>query len=276
MSAVAWPTLLTPNPSFAHTALRGAARLWFGIAVLGQWLFGYYTAVVFSRSAMQGGFRAWNKLLFRGYIPGDAIGNALLVMHLLLAVVILIGGPLQFSARIRRNAPTFHRWNGRVYMLSVIVVSVGGAYMVWARRTLGDNIQHAAQTLNAILIVTFAVLALRYAMVRDFATHRRWALRLFFVGNGVWFMRIGDKLWSFLNGGRPVGFDPGGFTGRWPTVWTFGAFLFPLAILELYLQTEKRGSVFGRLAMATVLVMLTVGMSVGLFLAATRMWLPKL
>jgi hypothetical protein len=276
MSAIPLTNRLKLSTPLANAALRGAARLWFVVAVLGQWIFAVYVARVYGTSAARGDLMAWNKTLFRGHIPGDTIGNATLVIHLLLAVIILFGGPLQFSAKIRRAAPVFHRLNGRLYMLGVIVATVGGTYMVWARRTLGDNVQHVAQTLNAILVVTFAVLALRYAMARDFGTHRRWALRLFLVGNGVWFMRVGDQLWTFLNGGRPVGFDPNGITGPFPTVWTFGAYLLPLVILEIYLRTEKRSGPRGRLAMATALMAVTIAMSIGIYLAATKNWLPRL
>jgi hypothetical protein len=275
MSTVAWPHRVELSPSFANAALRRAARLWFMAAVLGQWIFAFYVAVFYGTLTAQGGLEAWNKALFRGYILGDTIGNTLLVLHLLLAVIILVGGPLQFSAKIRRRAPAFHRWNGRVYMVSVIVASVGGTYMMWVRRTLGDNVQHAAQTLDAILIVAFAVAALRYAMARNFGTHRRWALRLFLAGNAIWFKRVGFQLWMLLHGGRPVGFDTKTFSGPFLSIWEFGSYLLPLALLEIYLWTEKRAGERGRLVTATVLVLATVAMSIGIFLVS-KGWLSRL
>ena len=275
MSTDAWTPRVAWSPSFANAALQGTARLWFVVAVLGQWIFAFYVAVFYGTLTAQGGLQAWNKALFRGYIPGDSIGNATLVAHLLLAVIIQFGGPLQFSAKIRRHAPAFHRWNGRVYMVSVIVASAGGAYMVWARRTLGTNVQHAAQTLNAFLIVAFAVVALRHAMARDFGTHRRWALRLFLAGNAVWFKRVGFQLWMFLNGGKPVGFDTNTFTGPFLDIWEFGSYLLPLSLLELYLWSEKRAGARGRFAMATALVVATAAMSIGIVLTS-RGWLARL
>ena len=82
----------------ASATLRGTARLWFFTAVLGQWLFAVYVAMFYGKLTAQGGLKAWTNVLFRGYIPGDTIGNTLLVAHIVLAVVILFGGPLQFSA----------------------------------------------------------------------------------------------------------------------------------------------------------------------------------
>ena len=275
MSTIALPGRVESGTSFANAALRGAARLWFLIAVLGQWTFAFYVVVFYVTLTVCGGLPAWSKALFRGYIPGDTIGNAILVAHLSLAVIILIGGPLQFSAKIRRKVPAFHHWNGRVYVVSVVVASVGGAYMVWARRTLGDNVQHAAQTLDAMLVVIFAVLALRYAMARDFATHRRWVLRLFLAGNAVWFKRVGFKLWMVLTGGRAVGFDDNTFTGPFLSILEFASFLLPLAILEIYLWSETRAGTRGRLATATLLLVATVGMSIGIVLTS-RGWLARL
>ncbi|MFZ8531235.1 hypothetical protein ACO1NH_13755, partial [Staphylococcus aureus] len=73
--------------------------------------------------------------------------------------------------------------------------------------TVGDLGQHLGMSLNALLIVGFAILAWQAARTRDFPAHRRWALRLFLAVNGVWFFRVGLMLW-LLVWRRPMGFDP--------------------------------------------------------------------
>ena len=97
--------------------------------------------------------------------------------------------------------------------------------------------------------MVFATLALRYALARDFKTHRRWALRLFMVVNGVWFFRVGLMFWIAVNQG-PVGFDPKTFRGPFLSFWAFADYLLPLAILELYLRTKDRAGTRGQFAMA--------------------------
>jgi len=87
------------------------------------------------------------------------------------------------------QSPAFHRWNGRVYMVSAFSVSLAGLYMMWFRGTVGGFSQHLAQSLDAVLIMLFAVIALRYAMARDFKAHRRWALRLYLVVSASLFIR---------------------------------------------------------------------------------------
>jgi hypothetical protein len=50
----------------------------------------------------------------------------------------------------------------------------------------------------------------------------------------------------------------------------------PLAILEIYLLTRERAGAGGRFVMTAVLLVLTVAMGVGIFAAATVMWLPRM
>jgi len=259
--------------SSADTALKVAARFWFIIAVIGQWLFAFYVAASYGISGIQGHFTAWNKGAHR-YIPGDTVGNIAIAAHLFIAVIILAGGPLQLIPQIRSKAPRFHRWNGRFYIPAVFMTSLAGLYLVWVRGTIGDVVQHLGVSLDAVLIMIFSVLALRSALARDFRTHGRWALRLFMVVNGVWFFRIGLMLWILINKG-PVGFDSQTFTGPFISFLSYANYLLPLAVLELYLWTKEQPGALRRFAMATVLGVLTLGMAVGVFAATKVLWIPR-
>ena len=73
--------------------------------------------------------------------------------HLLLAAIIIIGGPLQIIPKVREYAPTFHRWNGRLYILTAFIISLSGLYMVWIRGSIGGMIQHISISINAFLII---------------------------------------------------------------------------------------------------------------------------
>lgn len=261
--------------SAASTALESAARLWFVVAVGGQWMFAFYVAALYGGSAARGDMERWSEVLPHGYIAGDPAWNLVIATHLFFAVVILVAGPLQLVPRIRARAPTFHRWNGRVYMLTAFVLSLGGLYMVWTRGAVGDVTQHVAVSINAVLIMVCAGMALWYAVARDLATHRRWALRLFLVVSGVWFFRVGLMLWLVLNRG-PVGFDPETFQGPLLTFLAFAQYLLPLAVLELYLRAKAGAGARGRLAMAAGLLLLTVATGVGIVAATVAMWLPRI
>jgi hypothetical protein len=157
----------------------------------------------------------------------------------------------------------------------VCVTSMAGLYMVWSHNTGSHLVPHIGVSIDAILIITFAALALRYALARDFQTHRQWTLRLFMVVNSGWFFRVGLMFWIFLNQG-PAGFDPKTFTGPFVNFLSFADYLLPLAILELYFQTNARAGTAGRFAMATGLVIVTIAMGIGIGVATMVLWLPRI
>ncbi len=263
----------TPMPL---RALHLAARLWFSVAAVGLWIFAAYVAIHYGGSALRGDMDAWNDVFPGGHIPGDTIGNAAVAVHVLLAVMIIAAGPLQLIPWIRRNAPGVHRWLGRIFAMGGSLAAVAGLYLVWIRgETAGDLPQNLGITLDAILILGFAMVAIRAARRRDFRAHRRWALRLFLVVNAVWFFRIGLSLWLMLHQ-RPVGFDPDTFSGPFLTFLAFSQTLLPLLILEGYLRARDGGSVSARATMAGVLgisALLTAG---GIFAATMILWKPFL
>ena len=121
----------------------------------------------------------------------------------------------------------------------------------------------------------FAALAWRSAVRREFDEHRVWVMRLWLVVGGVWFFRVGFMFWLAFNQG-PVGFDMRTFSGPAITILAFGQTLLPLALLQLYLHAERSGRPLVRYAIAAVIGGATVVMSLGLFAAANKMWLPHL
>jgi tetratricopeptide (TPR) repeat protein len=127
--------------------------------------------------------------------------------------------------------------------------------------------------LGAVLIIFCAVMALRFAIVRNFTAHRRWALRLFLVASASWFFRLGFTLTLVLFG--PIGFDSTTFSGPLLTFWTFAQYLLPLGVLELYLWAQDRPGALGRMATAGVLFVLTLAMGAGIALVAMASWVPN-
>jgi hypothetical protein len=258
--------------SIADTALTAAARFWFGVTVIGQLAFGFAVASFYSLTALRGDYHGWK--FTNGYVPGVTRGNWAVVMHVASAAVLMLAGALQLIPQVRSRFPGFHRWNGRVYMLTALIVSMAGLYMTWIRGSVGDVSQHVGSTLNAVLIWLFAAMALRYALARDFRTHRRWALRLFLVVSASWFIRIMLFL-TFLVFKGPVGFDPATFTGPLLTFLTFGQYLIPLAVLQLYFRAQDHRGALRRMAMACLLFGLTLVMGTGLFAVTMAIWVPE-
>jgi uncharacterized membrane protein len=258
--------------SLADTALKAAARFWFGVTVVGQLVFAFTVASFYALTALRGDYHKWN--FTNGYVPGLSMGNTAVVMHVASAVIIMLAGAVQLVPQVRNRFPVFHRWNGRIYMLTAVALSVAGLYMTWIRGSVGDLSVHLGSTLNAVLIWLCGAMALRYALARDFKTHRRWALRFFLVVSASWFFRIGFFL-SFLVFKGPFGFDPTTFRGPFLTFMTFAQYLIPLAVLEIYLRAQDRPGALRRMATAGMLFALTFVMGAGLFAVATAAWVPQ-
>ena len=245
--------------------LRAASLFWFAAMLLGQWAFFYYIAAFYGVSTFAGDFEVWNRLEALGrhpYVAGDTGGNIAYAAHALAAGFIALGGILQLVPWIRTHAPTFHHWNGRLFLLTVMGLSLSGFYLVWIRHTSPTFIQGVATTINGVLILSFAALALRTAMARDIDSHSRWAMRLYLVSNAQWFLRVGIFGYFFvatLAGAHPSFSDP------FFSFWTWGCFLVPITVLQFYFLARDRGGALTRTAMAAALSVLTLLMGAGIF-----------
>lgn len=256
---------LTPRRSLSGGVLRAAGVFWFLVALAGQWAFFYYIAAFYGTSTIAGHFEVWNRLEAFGrtpYVAGDTSGNIAYAAHALGAGIIALGGALQLIPQIREHAPTFHRWNGRLFLLTVTALSLSGFYLVWVRHTSPTLTQGISTTINGVLILAFAALALRAAMARDFDSHPRWAMRLYLVSNAQWFLRVG--LFGYFIVSQLVGYKAS-FSDPFLRFWTFGCYLAPLAVLQVYFIARDRGGAFARLATAAGLVALTLVMGAGIF-----------
>jgi tetratricopeptide (TPR) repeat protein len=157
-------------------------------------------------------------------------------------------------------------------MATVLCLSITGLYMIWIRGTAAPLIADLAITLNALFILGFGWLSLRSAMQRDIASHRRWALRLYLVSNAQWFTRVGLFAWLIIAQG-PVGMGAN-FDGPVVIFWSFGCYLVPLIVLELYLRTKQNAATSRKLFMAATLAIaagLTVVGTVGVSMFS---WIP--
>lgn len=256
----------------APKALKIATQLLFGTAVIGQLIFVYYIISFYGGSTINGDFAQWNKVMHHGLIDDDWIGNFFLMLHIFLAAVITFGGPLQFIPKIRIKFPVFHRWNGRIYIVTAFLISIAGLYMVHARGVIGGNIMKLGNTINASMIMIFAGMAWRTAVKRDFISHKIWAIRTFLVVSGVWFFRIGFGLWIILNGGSAPG-STETLEGPFDQFLALAHALLPLIIFELYRVVKNTENRKGQLVMTGFLGVLTIALAAGIFMATMIFWI---
>jgi tetratricopeptide (TPR) repeat protein len=273
MSTAVMPASVRQSP-LAEKALRAAAGFWLAVTVVGQFIFAFAVASFYGLTALRGDYFPWHKFISRGHVAGDTAGNSAVAAHVASAAVIMIAGSLQLIPQIRNRFPVFHRWNGRIYMSFAVLGGAAGLYLTWIRGTVGDLSQHIGSSLGAVLIFLFAGLALRSALARDFIAHRRYALRLFLVVSGAFFIRLVLVLSAVIFKG-PVGFNSQTFTGPFLTFLTFGQYLVPLAVLEIYFRAQDRPTARNRFAAAGLLFVMTLVMIGGIFAVSLTAWMPQ-
>ncbi|WP_420320383.1 DUF2306 domain-containing protein [Flagellimonas sp.] len=219
--------------------LEHTTIFWFTVTLTGQWIFAAYVAIYHGYKILENGMESMGgKHMPNGYIVGDSAGNALLASHLIIPIFVILAGPLQLVPKIQKDYRGFHKWIGRVYLPTIFILSLGGIYLTWSRPrpSFGSIFQDIAITVEGILIILFAIQTLRFAFQKKIEQHRKWAVRLFIVASGVWFLRIGYRTWFFIE--DLLGFQVDNFFDY----WSFASYLIPLAILELYLKVKKSKS----------------------------------
>lgn len=258
---------LNPHDIKAQTTLKITGLFWFAIVVLGQWAFLYYIAAFYGVSIISGDISIWNRYEPLGSTPfkvGDTAGNTMFGIHALGAGIVAFAGILQLIPQVRQWAPRFHRWNGRVFLVTVIALSLSGFYLVWVRGSSPSTLSAIGTTINGLLILSFSYLTLARIRAKAIASHRRWALRLFLVANAQWFLRVG--VFSYLMVGNALGAEPN-LNSPFFIFWTFGCYLLPLAMLELFLYAKSHNYTliaWGVSALVLALTLLMLGGIIGL------------
>lgn len=259
----------------AASALRWAGGLWFSVAVIGQAAFIGFILAYYGVRTATGNFAGWNdKPLIDGYIQGDHAGNAVFAAHVLLASVVTLGGLMQLAPALRRRWPAVHRWTGRAFIVISMFMALSGVWLAVVRGTYLSVVSAVAILINGLLILIFATLAWRDAVRRRFEQHRRWAMRTFIVVSGVWFLRVGIMGWVVINRG-PLGMTDD-MSGPADIALTFGSYLIPLAVLELYFRAQTSAGGAAKALAAAVLGVASVYMATGVFGTIAFMWAPYL
>jgi hypothetical protein len=269
------PSSALIRPGVGAVALRWSSRLWFVVAAVGQAAFIGFILAFYGVRTATGNFAGWNdKPLIDGYIKGDGAGNAVFAAHVLLASVVTLGGLMQMLPVLRRKWPRLHRWTGRTFLTLALFMALSGVWLAVVRGTYLSVVSAVAILINAVLILVFAGLAWRHAVKRRFDQHRLWAVRTFMVVSGVWFLRVGIMGWIVVNHG-PVGMT-NKMSGPADIVLTFGSYLIPLALLELYGAAERSAGGVIKALVASVIVAASAFTAAGVFGTIAFMWLPHL
>lgn len=255
--------------------LKTSVNIWFVVVVIGQFFFALYILGLYGVSGLAGDFERWNEASPHGYVEKDLWGNIFFGIHMALAAIITIGGPLQLMKKVRSKFPRFHRINGRVYIFTAFLISIAGLYLTWVRGNVGGIIGSVFVSINATFIFVCAFYTVRLAIAKKLKQHRKWAIRLFLAVSGVWFFRVFLMLWLTIHQGV-VGFDMETFQGPALNMIMTFCYILPVLFAEFYFRAKESKSGKGRLAVSIFILFLTCCIAVGTFSATMGMWLPGL
>jgi hypothetical protein len=259
---------------FPVRALTISARSWFVTVFAGQLIFAYYILMLYGRSMIKGDPEKWNTVNAHFYVSTDKMGTFVFGLHVALAAVITILGPLQLIHALRIKAPRFHRISGRIYIFTAFLISIAGLYLTWVKGSVGGLFTAVAITLNALIIFLCAFQTIRHAINRNIALHNQWAVHLFAAVSGVWFFRVFLMLWLAVFR-APVGFDPGSFTGPFLDALSIFVYVFPQVVVAFYFRAKRSAAAKVKLSFAGILLLLTLGIIIGTAAATIGMWLPR-
>lgn len=270
------PALNAPTRALGgRTLLRWSGMIWLAVAIAGQAAFVAFILAYYGTRTAAGNFESWNdKSLITGHVRGDTTGNIMFALHVLLAAYVTVGGLIQLIPALRVRYRALHRLNGRAYIATACFMALGGLWLTWARGSYLSVISGVSVSLNGVLILVFAALALQFARQGRYEQHRRWAMRTFMVVSGVWFFRVFLMAWIVLNGG-PVGMNST-LSGPADLAIQFGSYLIPLAGLEVYFLAQRSTSSAMKFAASSLVFGLTLLMAAGIAGAILFMWLPDM
>jgi uncharacterized membrane protein len=107
----------------------------------------------------------------------DAV-PAPVVVHIIAAALFAILGAFQFSTRLRRRRPNWHRRSGRLLVGAGLVVAVSGLWMtLFYTGAPGGDVLWAVRLLIGSAMVASIVLGFTAIRRRDITAHRAWVRR---------------------------------------------------------------------------------------------------
>jgi hypothetical protein len=259
----------------ASRALNWSVSWWILIALLGQWLFALYIALLYALPFFKGNYQATRLTHpITGYVSGDAGGNAIYFSHILPAAIISICGIFQLLPIIRKRFPSFHRWNGRVFLSLGLMGALTGLYLTWVRGSRLSDLGAVGITVNGLLIPVAVYFAWKFARMGHFTLHQRIAIHAFLLINGVWSFRLYLMAWYMANQGT-FG-NSNNLDGPADIFLSYACYLLPMSVAELYFWARRQNN---NLAKWWVVGVISTGSLVTLFgivAASIILWWPRI
>jgi uncharacterized membrane protein len=130
----------------------------------------------------------------------DAV-PAPVVVHIIAAALYAMLGAFQFSARLRRRRPNWHRRSGRMLVGAGLLVALSGLWMtLFYTGAPGGDLLWAVRLLVGTAMAASIVMGFTAIQRRDIAAHRAWMIRAYALavaaGTQVFTQGIGEALFG--------------------------------------------------------------------------------
>lgn len=219
-----------PNVALRWSVLALAATTWISSSI-----FAVYIIAFFLGAIPVGTLTDWNESLPNLYERKSLAATIGIGIHFGLGAIVLLLGPLQLIAKIRKRWPRVHHVIGWTYASAAILTGLGGLSYIALRGTIGGPVMSIGFGLYGALIVLAGIQTLRHAIARRIAIHRSWAIRLYALAIGSWLYRMDYGFW-FLFAGK-LGTTKT-FSGPVDQFMIFWFYIPNLIIAELILRTR--------------------------------------
>ncbi|MGE6517592.1 DUF2306 domain-containing protein [Lysinibacillus sphaericus] len=112
-------------------------------------------------------------------ISNPTVWAVMLRIHIILAVIALLTGPVGMMKSLRNKRLPFHRFNGRIYIFSIVLNFIPGVY-VSLFATGGWLSTFGFLILNTLWLIT-TTLGYKSIKRKDIVRHSQWITRSFFL-----------------------------------------------------------------------------------------------
>ncbi|WP_260320158.1 MULTISPECIES: DUF2306 domain-containing protein [Peribacillus] len=112
-------------------------------------------------------------------LANESLWVIMIRIHIMLAIISLLTGPLGIIKSIRVKFLKFHRWNGRIYVLSIALNYIPGLYVSFF--ATGGWVSTVGFLILNTLWITTTLLGYSYIKKRQVLAHSKWMVRSFFL-----------------------------------------------------------------------------------------------
>ena len=151
---------------FVSTFFITSQKAWLLSLILAQLVFVIYLAAGYGFTGISQGLAEWKRFNASAYLSNDPLGNTMYAAHVLLAIIMIIGGSLQLIPSIRARFGRFHRHNGRLFVLLACCISLAGFYLITVRGTVGNLFMHSLTSFSGFVVLLASYFAVKAARKR--------------------------------------------------------------------------------------------------------------